>query len=105
VTLHYKALYITKKIGDSEDKDKFELGGRGFDKECCVFCDAVRVSTYWYSVHNVQTLYILVDLKRWKIVRNKTKTITHDHSYHASARKTAAQRKLTTRDGNVVGEL
>ena len=40
VTLDYKALLLLLNKKDDED---FVLGGRGFDTECCAFCDAIRV--------------------------------------------------------------
>ena len=40
VTLDYKALVLLlQKSGDEE----FVLGGKGYDKEFCAFCDAIRV--------------------------------------------------------------
>lgn len=42
VTLDYKALLLLLNKKDDED---FVLGGRGFDTECCAFCDAIRACT------------------------------------------------------------
>lgn len=43
VTLDYKALLLLLNKGDDED---FILGGKGYDKEFCFICDAIRVSKY-----------------------------------------------------------
>lgn len=40
VTLDYKALLLLLNKKDDED---FVLGGKGYDVECCAFCDAIRV--------------------------------------------------------------
>ena len=42
VTLDYKALLLLLAKKDNKD---FLLGGKGYGvPECCVFCDAIRVS-------------------------------------------------------------
>ena len=41
VTLDYKALLLLLNKKDDED---FILGGKGYDAECCAFCDAIRVN-------------------------------------------------------------
>ena len=48
MTLDYKALLLLLNKKDDED---FVLGGRGFDTECCAFCDAIRVlNSYQFDV-------------------------------------------------------
>lgn len=42
VTIDYKALLLLLNKKDDED---FKLGGKGYDMEFCVFCDAIRVLT------------------------------------------------------------
>jgi hypothetical protein len=42
VTLDYKGLVLLLAKPDDED---FELGGRGFNVEFCIFCMAIRVRT------------------------------------------------------------
>lgn len=42
VTLDYKALLLLLNKKDDED---FILGGKGYDAECCAFCDAIRACT------------------------------------------------------------
>jgi hypothetical protein len=45
VTLDLKAFF---KLIAKKDDQNFELGGRGFDKEFCIFCSAVRVRNVNY---------------------------------------------------------
>ena len=41
VTLDYKALLLL--LNKKDDKD-FILGGKGYDVECCAYCNAIRVN-------------------------------------------------------------
>jgi len=41
VTLDYKALLLLLNKKDDED---FTLGGKGYNVECCAYCDAIRVN-------------------------------------------------------------
>ncbi|XP_068743165.1 uncharacterized protein [Montipora capricornis] len=43
VTLDYKALLLLLHKGDDED---FILGGKGYDKEFCFICDAIRIHRF-----------------------------------------------------------
>ena len=58
VTLDYKALLLLLNKKDDED---FVLGGRGFDTECCAFCDAIRVLNS-YQLHK---LCLFVNSLKW----------------------------------------
>jgi len=49
VTLDYKALLLLLNKKNDED---FTLGGKGYNVECCAYCDAIRVNNISkYSMH------------------------------------------------------
>ena len=60
VMLDYKALLLV--LLNKKDDEDFVLGGRGFDTECCAFCDAIRVHVLnSYQLHKLSSmiLYLL----------------------------------------------
>jgi len=60
VTIDYKALLLLLNKKDDED---FKLGGKGYDVEFCVFCDAIRVLMFLY--------FLLLNIINHSAVRQK----------------------------------